>query len=403
MSIKTQPKDFIVQEVPDPSFEINQQPGPYAVYELTKSGIDTPTACKLLARKLKLPPVAVVPAGLKDKHAWTLQLVTVRLPKAPGFHLPEKAWDQNWSAQRLGFAQRELDSSAILANRFTITVRKLTRKTSQEMEARAQLLTAHTPNGPVVRFINYFGAQRFGTNRHHQGFAARELCLGNAEQALKLLIATPSRKDARLLKDFKTQLQCDWGRWDKALQGLPTLPERAAVEWLQKHPQEFTQAFSKLPYFIQQINVEAYQSYLWNLTVCALITQQCPGQPILGDDEYTPMLFPHVANIPPNLLAMDVPLLAPDTVLSPPWAGPVTRVLQKEGIRQEQLRIPGLRRPFFGQAPRSLTIDAANVQLGHVHLDEMSSKPDDKKFKRTVTFDLPRGCYATVLLRALGQ
>jgi tRNA pseudouridine13 synthase len=403
MAIKTQPKDFIVQEIPDPSFEITPQPGPYAVYELTKSGIDTPTACKLLARKLKLPPAAIVPAGLKDKHAWTLQLVSVRLPKAAGFHLPDKVWDQNWSARRTGFAARELDSGAILTNRFTITVRKLNRKTSKEMETRAELLTAQTATGSVVRFINYFGAQRFGTNRHHQGYAARELCLGNPELALKLLIATPSRKDARLLKDFKTQLQNQWGHWDDALRGLPTLPERAAVEWLQKHPGEYTQAFSKLPYFIQQINVEAYQSYLWNLTACALITQECPGIPILGDDEYTPMLFPHAANIPPHLLAADLPLLAPDTPLTPPWAGPATRILQKEGIRQDQLHIPGLRRPFFGSAPRPLTVDAPNVELGHVHPDEMSGTQDERKFKRTVSFDLPRGCYATVLLRALGQ
>jgi tRNA pseudouridine13 synthase len=403
MSIKTMPKDFIVQELPHPSFNISPTPGPFAVFELTKSSIDTPTACKLLARKLKLPPPAVVPAGLKDKHAWTLQLVSVRLPKDPGFHLPEKAWDQNWSAQRLGYADHEIDSGAILANRFTITVRKLNRRTAQEMEARAQVLRVDTPAGPALRFINYFGAQRFGTNRHHQGFAARQFCLGNPEEALKLLIATPSRKDARLLKDFKTKLQRDWGNWDKALQGLPTIPERAAVEWLQKHPTDFTQAFSKLPYFIQQINVEAYQSYLWNLTACMLITRECPGEPLSGDDEYTPMLFPHAANTPPHLVGMDLPLLAPDTPLVPPWGKLAGHILQKESLKQDQLKVPGLRRPFFGQAPRSLTVDALNVILGHVHADETSSQPDKKEFKRTVTFDLPRGAYATVLLRALGQ
>ncbi len=403
MSIKTKPKDFIVQELPDPSFIISPEPGPFAVYELTKSGIDTPTACKLLARKLKLPPPAVVPAGLKDKHAWTIQLVSIRLPRAQDFHIPQKAWDQNWSAHRLGFSSREVDSGAILANRFSITVRKLNRRSSQEMEARAKLLQVQTPAGPALRFINYFGAQRFGTNRHHQGFAARQLCLGDPEEALRLLIATPSRKDARLLKDFKTKLARDWGQWDKALQGLPTIPERTAVEWLQKNPTDFTQAFSKLPYFIQQINVEAYQSFLWNLTACALITQECPGQPIIGDDEYTPMLFPTTVNTPPHLIGLDLPLLAPDTPLAPPWGKLAARVLEKEALRQDQLKVPGLRRPFFGQAPRPLTVDALNVDLGHVHADETSTQPDKKEFKRVVSFDLPRGAYATVLLRALGQ
>ena len=74
--------------------------------------------------------------------------------------------------------------------------------------------------------------------------------------------------------------------------------------------------------------------------------------------------------------------------------------LAEDGIRQEELRIPGLRRPFFGDADRALFIEAERFEMTAPEKDEFSG---GKRLKRTVRFDLGRGAYATVVLRALGQ
>ena len=67
-----------------------------------------------------------------------------------------------------------------------------------------------------------------------------------------------------------------WGRWAEALRKLPPCPARAAVEVLALGG-DFREAFAALPYFIQQINVEAYQSYLWNAITSELLGRVCPA------------------------------------------------------------------------------------------------------------------------------
>ncbi len=79
----------------------------------------------------------------------------------------------------------------------------------------------------------------------------------------------------------------------------------------------------------------------------------------------------------------------------------IREVLAAEGIELSKLRVPGLRKPFFGEAPRPLFVRAAAFSISQPEPDELSSRQD--KLKRTVRFDLPRGAYATVVLRALGQ
>ena len=75
------------------------------------------------------------------------------------------------------------------------------------------------------------------------------------------------------------------------------------------------------------------------------------------------------------------------------------RVLQREEITLADLRVPGLDRPFFGEAPRRFAVDATHASISPREPDDLTPK----RFKCEVRFDLPRGSYATVVLRALGQ
>ena len=63
--------------------------------------------------------------------------------------------------------------------------------------------------------------------------------------------------------------------------------------------------------------------------------------------------------------------------------------------------IPGLRRPFFGEAPRSLFVRVEGFAQEKPVPDSFDRT--GKRFARTLRFSLPRGAYATVVLRALGQ
>jgi tRNA(Glu) U13 pseudouridine synthase TruD len=77
-------------------------------------------------------------------------------------------------------------------------------------------------------------------------------------------------------------------------------------------------------------------------------------------------------------------------------------VLADEEITLGELRIPGLQRPYFGGGDRPFVIEARNFELSAPARDEFAGH-SPANIALTVRFDLPRGSYATVVLRALGQ
>jgi tRNA pseudouridine13 synthase len=255
----------------------------------------------------------------------------------------------------------------------------------------------------ALRLVNYFGDQRFGSARHGQGFIGKHLCQGDFEGALRLAIATAARKDRMEQKVFKRTLQENWGRWREVLPRLRRCPERRAVERLAHSAKDFRAAFCALPYLLQQLSVYAYQSWLWNSIARDLIARRCGplGQVLVADDPFGEMLFPAAGCIPEELAALQIPLLARKTVLARPWQESAAEVLKAEGISSGQLHIPGLRRPFFGEELRALFFIAADFKLGPAEPDETAG--GQGRLKRLVSFILPRGSYATVVLRALGQ
>ena len=86
-----------------------------------------------------------------------------------------------------------------------------------------------------------------------------------------------------------------------------------------------------------------------------------------------------------------------------PWKSAAERVFDEEGLSgPAALRIPGIDKPWFGESPRQLFMRAEQVHIGATKPDETVS-PREGGVKTTIAFTLPRGGYATVLLRALGQ
>lgn len=405
MAIKRSSEDFVVEEIlAEPLRQgVREQGGRFALYRLTKTGLTTPDAAAAVARAIGCPVADVVYAGLKDRHARTTQHVSVELPNGSASAAPKAHRGRGWSLEPLGWVDQPLVSDAIAANRFRIVVRGLTRRQCAEMDQATELLSVSEGERRSLRVVNYFGDQRFGSARHGRGFLARNLIRGEFEEALKLAIGTAARKDTGRDKRFKRLIQQRWGQWDELFESLPPSPHRRAIEQLRGDPQDFRGAFSALPYFFQRMSVEAYQSHLWNAITRRLVEPLCEHESggIVADDPFGPMIFPAAAAITHDMLNLELPLPAPGTELIEPWKTAAEQVLADEGIALDQLRIPGLRRPFFGEAMRRLFVDAVGFEISGAHSDETETA--ERRFKRMISFDLPRGAYATVVLRALGQ
>jgi len=401
MTIKRQPQDFRVHEILTNAAlaSIQPEPGAFAIYRLRKHSLSTPEAVTMVSKALRIPAKHLQYAGLKDKHAETVQHITV---KSDVREFPPRHDDRQWSIERLGWVAQSLASTHIAGNHFEVMVRNLTRRDVDAMREVAALLVTPGSQPASLRLVNYFGDQRFGSARHGQGFLAKSLMKGDFEAALRLAIGTPSAKDRGPQMEFRREVANQWGRWDSLLRTLPRLPERASIEHLSRYPQDFKKAFAALPYFLQQISVEAYQSYLWNSIAAELVRERCgDGVVIEADDPFGNLLFPEASRIPPELTELNLPLLGRRTELIEPWRTSAARILGEEGIEVIDLHIPGLKKPFFGEASRQLFVEAAHFAIGNPQKDELD--PKGQRFRSRIVLDLPRGSYATVALRALGQ
>lgn len=402
MTIRRIPSDFVVEEVPTAGAQAAWRGGPagrgHAVYRLSKTSLTTPEACAGLARALGRGGAASY-AGLKDRHAQTTQYVSVEWERGEA---PARAEGKGWSAELAGWSGEALTAEAIACNRFTIRVRGLTRPASDEMDARAAVLGEAGEDGRRLWVINYFGDQRFGSARAGRGFMARRLIEGDFEGALRLAIATPARKDAARVKQARRLIAERWGDWGGLLAELGKGAERRVVERLAAGG-SLLEGFAALPHFDQVMAIESYQSYLWNATARRLaeeIAAESGGVVVRAEGDFGAMVFPSAASLGDRWRTLQVPMLAAGSELKGEWAGAARAALEEEGIRVEQLRVEGLRRPAFGEAWRPLAVAAERFELGGPEADEFGGA---QRRARTARFELPRGAYATVVLRALGQ
>jgi tRNA pseudouridine13 synthase len=419
--IKSLPEDFRVEELltPEAARRIAGTTGAFAVFRLTKRALATDEAVERVARRLGLPLSRIAYGGLKDKHALTTQYISIeggvrrtRLmaqPSRPSAGPPEAAAVEatgfegsGWRLESVGRSDRPLSTRDIVGNRFRVAVRDLTRADCELMTAARRFLAVpHGRGGRTLRFVNYYGDQRFGSARQGRGFAARRLVEGDFEGALRLLIATPGRKDARAVGSAKRSIAARWGAWAALAEALPPSSERSVVARLAATRGDFREGFAALPPLVARMTIEAYQSRLWNEIARRLVLRLCPAPLIRARGRFGELLFPPAAALPAALEGLDLPLLGPRTALREPWKGAAEEALSEEGLAPRDLRIPGLRFPYFGETPRALFVDAREFFLGPAETDERAG--GERRFLRRVGFVLPRGSYATVLLGALGE
>lgn len=404
MTLRKRPEDFRVTERLVPSAVAAMRPvaerGRCLVVELSKTSLTTAEAVGRVAKVWGVPVGAVSPCGQKDKHAVTTQFVSVGWPGERV--VPESIETPTMSARAVGWLDVPLDAAAIACNRFELVVRDLDRRGCVLMEDHAAVLVGADGESLVV--MNYFGDQRFGSARHGGGFAARALIDGDYAGALKLLVGTPARKDTGSRRALTRAAATHWGDWAAILAATTPHPDRRAIEALAVHP-DFRAAFLSLPHATQQWCVEGYQSWLWNDIVRRLVRSLgLPSDRVFAaEDEYGELVFPAGAKVPEAWMRAEVAMPAAGARYAAFVRPAVEATVAAQGLTLERLAIEGVRRPRFESSDRPLVVRVSRVDLGRVEADELASPRSPARWKRRVSFELPRGAYATVVMRALGQ
>ncbi|HEX7965958.1 MAG TPA: tRNA pseudouridine(13) synthase TruD [Gammaproteobacteria bacterium] len=161
--IRTEPEDFRVEEVL--GFEADGE-GPHVMLTVEKRGANTHWVADQLARHAGIQGREVGYAGLKDRHAVTVQHFTLNLDRKP-----EPDWaalpSGEFKVLKSGRHRRKLKTGALEGNRFRLKLREL----SGPVSALVPKLEAIRAQGVP----NYFGVQRFGRGAANIGKAEAAL------------------------------------------------------------------------------------------------------------------------------------------------------------------------------------------------------------------------------------
>jgi tRNA pseudouridine13 synthase len=384
VKLKRIAEDFRVEEVV--SGDVGRVGGgPFALYRLTKQSLGTLEAIDAIRKRWKLPRERVSFAGLKDKHALTTQYLTIE--SGPRRGLPQ----EHLELEYLGQTERAIHARDIVANRFAIVIRDLDASELERME-KSLAIVAHDG------VPNYFDNQRFGSLGTSGEFIAKPWCLGDYERALWLALADENihdRPEERQAKDFLRQ---HWGDWDACARRIERSPWRDIVSYLNSHPGDFRRAIALAPHDLRSIWLAAFQSHLWNQILAALIRRICrPEQCVMhsiGRREL-PLFTELDAEQRQVLQGAKLPLPSARLHLDEgPLKSLYDQVLDAEGMEQRQVRVKYPRDSFFSKGERVAVLLPAD--LAH-------SAAEDELYpgrrKLTLSFELPRGGYATMVIK----
>ncbi|MCX7029505.1 MAG: tRNA pseudouridine(13) synthase TruD [Spirochaetes bacterium] len=388
MKVKASPDDFRVEE--ESTVELSDRPGPYAVYRLEKTSWDTFDLLDLLARRLGVGRRDLTVAGLKDRHGITSQLVAVRGLKGR----PREVREANFSAVPAGWTDSPLSARSIAGNRFSLVLRDMDGPEARRcLEALAVVRRDGAPN--------YYDEQRFGSARHGEGFMGKELFLGRRERALRLYF-TASKYDDRRTREMKRCVLEHCGSWRECLP-LARGDYARVLERLVGSPRAFRQALLALDRRLLVFVLNAYQSFLFNEVLAGLVRREALSRGFETRElRYNVGSFAFPVELPDEARASftgrELPVPGYDTVVGDDDVREVLdAVLAREGIGLPDLRARQLPRISAHGVSRPAWMHPANLEAGEPADDERYPG----KLSLALSFSLPRGCYATIVVRRL--
>ncbi|MFY9300477.1 MAG: tRNA pseudouridine(13) synthase TruD [Candidatus Nitrosotenuis sp.] len=358
-------EDFAVSEVlAQKTLDSLSNDDGFAVYKLKKSGLDTNHALDLIFRKTGVRLKAL---GLKDASAVTEQFVCAMAKnKTLSNHLDDRV-----SIQRIGLAKKPLSAKDMVGNRFVIKISGATKSPSDFVESD--------------RILNFYGYQRFGSRRPVTHLVGKALIQKRFADAVQLMLSHTSEYDS----EENTKLRKEMADQSKFAGLYKTIPkqmdlERILLREMVDH-NDPKKAMAALPLSMRRLFVDAYQSFLFNLTLSRAFEY--------GEDVFSAkqgdVCYGKNAEI--GKYEMDesqqlaVPLVGYSYFKKTRFDFHISKILQDEGVVPSDFYIKEMQEASAEGGFRTARIVCKNLAVGG----------------DTISFELQRGSFATMVLREI--
>lgn len=313
--------------------------GKYLYFELKKKNWNTLDAVKEISKRLKIPIKNIGFAGSKDKKAITEQVISI---KNAGKERVKNLQIKDVSLGFLGYGDEPICLGDLEGNYFEIVIRNL------------DSFKIKIPS----KIVNYFDKQRFGRNNIEVG---KNLIKKNFKKACEILELEVVRNDY--------------------IGALKTIPKR-----------------------LLRMYVNAYQSYIWNETVKEIIKNKIKINevPLVGTErrkfrsKFTSLVPPKEHKFFPK---NSCPLIGFGTELDefPEIKDIVKNILEKEKINLNDFIIKQIPELSLEGDLRKVFVEVKDFKV----LEEREDELNKEKKKIKISFILPKGSYATMVVKEI--
>jgi len=382
--IKQQARGFQVSEIidgtvlDDLSF-VQDEFHKYPVYKLEKRDIDSNHAILQIKKQFGIQLKVL---GLKDSKANTEQYASTEKTR----NIRRKVRTNNLILSLIGFSRTPLAKSSLLGNRFTIMIDD------------TELSELSVFESEVRNIGNFYGLQRFGSERAVSHLAGREILKKNFRSAVELLLSYTTDYDSKMSREIREKCR-DPQNYAQVLEMIPPgMDFEYQMMSAMVRGKDAIAALREIPISIRRLFIHAYQAYIFNK---CLSTALLDGEDLLQGREDDlcfeiegPIKFGKIRkfNSAVDSESDVVPAVRLVGYSFQPGNGRfeilTKNILQDEGLTARDFYIKEMEelssQGGFRQAP-----------LCCRDLNFINRSP------LTISFKLPKGSYATTLLREL--
>jgi tRNA pseudouridine13 synthase len=400
-TIKTISADFNVREITNRS---EREEGNYLIAELTKENWDTHGVIREIAHRLRVSRNRIGFAGTKDKFAVTKQKISIWGTEENELARVNIA---DVSLDVLGRSNKAVSLGDLYGNEFEIVIRGVEGR-YEAVKAKIDAITNEIGNNGGIP--NFFGVQRFGIIRPITHVVGRHLINGDINGAVMSYISDIFPGESEAAK--QARMLCKSGKLKESLKIMPLRYERAMLNALIKNDGDALSAFHSLPKNLQKLFVHAYQSYLFNILLSQRMKQNLPFNVAIAGDVvcfHNEFGFPDpdkVEKVTANKIEgmnrllkrgrafVTAPIFGYETEFADGVVGAIERkVLEEEVIERDNFYIEKM--PELSSKGTNRPVLLPTELKAEISDDELN--PGQLKVK--LNFFLPKGTYATVLLR----
>lgn len=415
-------KDFIVKEIVkigktlgikddtlSPTFS-KKSGDKYTTFNLVKINKETFKAIKDIGKALNIPIRLIYFSGIKDKCSISVQKVSIL-----GDHIEKlrKLRLRDFFFRYIIPTRKPVKLGGNWGNNFTIVIRNIDKNKflNKNLNEIIQKLTKYG-------FPNYYGLQRFGTFRPNSHIIGRHILENNYELAFHEFVSTTYSTESPDLQLVRGNLQKD-GSLENAYKNFPKSLnyERIMIEHLINNPGDYKGSFDTLTPHLNSLLISAFQSYLFNKVISLRVKNgislfnpvKGDAISILDDDNGNITKVKHIYGgiydkylkdaIKLNRAVIIIPLPGYSSKLD---EFPFMKTLYEEVFREEDINLKIYENDIllkynFKGSFRAITVKPIGLNVGDLKDDDIYQG----KKKILLEFSLPKGTYATMLLREL--